>query len=143
MFIDTLQSPFYDHMVGSVSLNFADMVIIRERIEFGFKSGKIVHGLLAAANTKKPGFVPGRQKEGEVQAVSTAPYWGNNTMSHFRPSYQQFAMYFVANTTPIYHPRARLQGFSRPRPCTKTYLCQIMPTTIMLFHNLIKVRIKS
>jgi len=66
MFIDTLQSPFYEHMVGSVSLNFADMVIIGERIEFGFKSGKIAQGSLAATNTKKPGFVPGRRKEGEV-----------------------------------------------------------------------------
>ena len=114
MFIDTLQSPFNEHMVGSVSLNFTDMVIIGERIEFGFKSGKIAQGPLAAANTKKPGFVPRRRKEGEVQPASTAPHWRNNTMSHFRPNYQQSVMYFVANTTPIYHPRARLQGFPGP-----------------------------
>jgi len=110
MFIDTLQSPFYEHMVGSVSLNFADMVIIGERIEFGFKSGKIAQGPLTDTNTKKPRFVPGRRK-----ATSIAPHWGNNTMSHFRPRYQQSTMHFVANTTPIYHPRARLQGFPRPR----------------------------
>jgi len=130
MFIDMLQSPFYEHMVGSVSLNFADMVIIGERIEFGFKSEKIAQGLLATANTKKLGFVPGRRKEGEVQAASTAPHWGNTTISHFRPSYQQSAMHFVANTTPIYHPRARLQGFPRPRA-----LYQVPPMPNNAYHH--------
>ncbi|RDY03638.1 hypothetical protein CR513_12760, partial [Mucuna pruriens] len=33
MFIDTLPSPFYDKEVGSVASNFADLVIIGERIE--------------------------------------------------------------------------------------------------------------
>jgi len=41
MFIGTFQSPFYEHMLGNVSSNFADIVIVRERIEFGLKNGKI------------------------------------------------------------------------------------------------------
>jgi len=40
MFTGTLQSPFYEHMVGSVSSNFANIVIIGERIELGLKTGK-------------------------------------------------------------------------------------------------------
>jgi len=41
MFIETLQAPFYEHVLGSVSSNFSDIVTIGERIEHGLKSGKI------------------------------------------------------------------------------------------------------
>jgi len=41
IFINTLQSPFYKHMMSSVSLNFADLIIMGERIEVGIKNGKI------------------------------------------------------------------------------------------------------
>ncbi|RDX77560.1 hypothetical protein CR513_42303, partial [Mucuna pruriens] len=40
MFIDTLPSPFYDKVVGSVASNFADLVVIGERIEAGIKRGR-------------------------------------------------------------------------------------------------------
>ncbi|RDY12551.1 hypothetical protein CR513_02632, partial [Mucuna pruriens] len=40
MFIDTFPSPVYDKVVGSVATNFADLVIVGERIEFGIKRGK-------------------------------------------------------------------------------------------------------
>ncbi|RDX94827.1 hypothetical protein CR513_22742, partial [Mucuna pruriens] len=35
MFIETLQPPFYEKMVGSVSSNFSDLVVIEEHIEMG------------------------------------------------------------------------------------------------------------
>jgi len=76
MFIETLQTPFYEHVLGSVSLNFSDIVTIGERIEHGLKSGKIAQGSSAATDAKKPGFNPDKKKEGEVQVASTAPYWG-------------------------------------------------------------------
>jgi len=41
MFMDALQSPFYEHMLGSVSSNFSDVVIVGERIELGLKTDKI------------------------------------------------------------------------------------------------------
>ncbi|RDX83091.1 hypothetical protein CR513_36027, partial [Mucuna pruriens] len=41
MFIDTLQPPLYEKMVGNVSSNFLDLVIIEERIEMGMRKGKI------------------------------------------------------------------------------------------------------
>jgi len=44
MFVNTLQSPFYKHVLGNVSSNFADIIIIGERIEIGLKSGKIAYG---------------------------------------------------------------------------------------------------
>lgn len=42
MFIDTLQSPFYDMMIGNVSSDFSDLVVIGERVEKGMMIGKIV-----------------------------------------------------------------------------------------------------
>src|SRR3954467_2995643 len=41
MFMATLQGPYYDKMVGSVSSGFSDLVVIGERIENGIKNGKI------------------------------------------------------------------------------------------------------
>lgn len=41
MFTDTLHSPFYEKMIGSVSTGFSDLVTIGERIEHGLNSGKI------------------------------------------------------------------------------------------------------
>ncbi|RDX88415.1 hypothetical protein CR513_29995, partial [Mucuna pruriens] len=35
MFIDTLHPPFYEKMVGNASSNFADLLLIRERVEVG------------------------------------------------------------------------------------------------------------
>jgi len=69
MFMGTLQSPFYEHMVGSVSSNFADIVIIGERIELGLKTGKIAQGPVTIS--KKMGFNLGKKKEGEGQVAST------------------------------------------------------------------------
>jgi len=76
MFIETLQTPFYEHMLGSVSSNFSDIVTIGERIEHGLKSRKIAQGSFAATNAKKPRFNPNKKKEGEVQAAYATPYWG-------------------------------------------------------------------
>ena len=42
LFIDTLRAPYHDRVIGSTSSNFADIVIIGERIEARMKSGKIV-----------------------------------------------------------------------------------------------------
>jgi len=77
MFMDTLQSPFYEHMLASISSNFTDIVIIGERIEFGLKIGKITHGPTPVTNPEGYGFYHGRN-EGEVQATSI---YG----SHFLP----------------------------------------------------------
>jgi len=66
MFIETLQSPYYEHVLGSVSSNFSDIVIIDEKVEYGFKSGKIAQNRSAVNNVRKPRFNNNRKKEGEV-----------------------------------------------------------------------------
>jgi len=70
MFINTFKSPFYEHMLGSVSSNFSNIVIIEEMIEFGMKSGKIAHSPFAVANPERSNL---ERKEGEVQVISNLP----------------------------------------------------------------------
>jgi len=71
MFMSTLQSPFYEHMLGSVSSNFADIVIIGERIELGWKTGKIAQGSSGTSTGKKFSFNFGKKKESDGQVSST------------------------------------------------------------------------
>jgi len=40
MFISIMEHPFYKHMIGNVSSNFASMLIIKERVEVGIKKWK-------------------------------------------------------------------------------------------------------
>jgi len=73
MFIEMLQSPFYEHVLSSVSSNFSNIVTIGERVEYGLRSGRIAQSLSAAANGKKPMFNPNKKKEGEVKNAYTTP----------------------------------------------------------------------
>ncbi|KAF1867942.1 hypothetical protein Lal_00042429 [Lupinus albus] len=41
MFVDTLQTPFFDQMIGNVHSDFRQLIRIGERIENRFGSGKI------------------------------------------------------------------------------------------------------
>ncbi|KOM57964.1 hypothetical protein LR48_Vigan11g099700 [Vigna angularis] len=81
-FVNTLQPPFYEHMVGNVFVNFADVIIISERIEIGMKNGKIAYDPPAATNYKKPGSNPGKKKEGDVHATSAMPVWRSQAPIH-------------------------------------------------------------
>jgi len=85
MFVNTLQPPFYEHMIGNwnISSNFVDIIIIGERIETGLKNGKIAYGPPAAANTKKPGFNQSKKKEVEVHVASA---WDNHTPVNYQYS---------------------------------------------------------
>ncbi|XP_073221270.1 uncharacterized protein [Cicer arietinum] len=71
MFINTLQPPFYDKMIGSVSSNFSDLVIIGERVEMGLKSGKIASGYTGLNNTKKLPAGANKKKEEESHFVAS------------------------------------------------------------------------
>jgi len=75
MFMSTLHSPFYEHMLGSVSSNFVDIVIIGERIELGLKPGKIAQGLSATSTGKKFGFNSGKKKESDGHVASTTIHY--------------------------------------------------------------------
>ncbi|RDY08120.1 hypothetical protein CR513_07682, partial [Mucuna pruriens] len=69
MFIDTLHSPFYEKMVGNVSSNFSDLVLIRERIEARMRKGKI---MLEAA-TSYANESPDTEEKEEANLMASTP----------------------------------------------------------------------
>ncbi|RDX69128.1 hypothetical protein CR513_51795, partial [Mucuna pruriens] len=68
MFIDTLPSPFYDKVVGSVASNFADLVVIGERIEAGIKRGRFTQDRGSTSFVKKV-----EKRRGDTNAVMADP----------------------------------------------------------------------
>ncbi|XP_052484855.1 uncharacterized protein LOC128039955 [Gossypium raimondii] len=64
LFINTLKAPFINHILGSATKSFSDMVMSGEMIENAIRSGKIDAG----ESSKRP--AP-RKKESEVNNIST------------------------------------------------------------------------
>ncbi|RDY11707.1 hypothetical protein CR513_03588, partial [Mucuna pruriens] len=65
MFIETLQLPFYEKMVGSIYTKFFDLVVIGEWIELGVRNGRISHMASRTTLAKKA------VKKGEANIVTT------------------------------------------------------------------------
>lgn len=118
MLVSTLQPPFYEHMIGNVSSNFTNIIIIGERIEIGLKSGKIT----SQANTPKK-FVFNQEKEKEVgmHATSAIPMWGGHVPTH---NYQPILSYppYVNNTMFGPQTRPRLPGYYQPQQASNNAL---------------------
>ncbi|RDX89627.1 hypothetical protein CR513_28625, partial [Mucuna pruriens] len=70
MFIDTLPSPYNDKVVGNVASNFADLVVVGERIEVGIRREKFTQTNSVAGFTKK---TTSEKKKGETNAVVIEP----------------------------------------------------------------------
>ena len=68
-FMSTLQGPYYEKMIGSISSGFADIVLIGERIEEGLKSGKIQGDFNNHVGAKKSFNNDPKKKDGEANAV--------------------------------------------------------------------------
>ncbi|XP_073225606.1 uncharacterized protein [Cicer arietinum] len=114
MLMDTLQSPFYDKMNGSLSSNFSDMVMIGETVEIWMRSGKII---CAASGVKKPQMRFIKRKEGGANdvmvnpRVSYFPSTNSYRPPNFHPPIPQIPYipysYVVATSQasyPQYHP---------------------------------------
>ena len=41
MFLGTLSGPFFNHLIGSSSAGFTEMILTGEKVEVGIRSGKI------------------------------------------------------------------------------------------------------
>ena len=54
MFLGTLSGPYFNHLIGSSSSRFTELIMTGERIEAGIKSGKIQKG--ASSSTEKKPF---------------------------------------------------------------------------------------
>ena len=53
MFWGTLSGPFFNHLIGSSSIGFTELIFTRERVEAGIKNGKIQKEASSAA-VRKP-----------------------------------------------------------------------------------------
>ena len=53
MFLGTLSGPFFNHLIGSSSSGFTELIMTGERIEAGIKSGKIQRDA-SSSTMKKP-----------------------------------------------------------------------------------------
>ena len=53
MFLGTLSVPFFNHLIGSSSIGFTELIMTGERVEAGIKSGKIQRDASLSA-IKKP-----------------------------------------------------------------------------------------
>ena len=71
MFMSTLHGPFYEHVIGSASTGFADLVMADERIEVGLKLGKIQIGGSSGSSGggKKPFNTYPKKREGDTSEV--------------------------------------------------------------------------
>ena len=53
MFLGTLSSLYFNHLIGSSSSGFTELIMTGERVEAGIRSGKIHNGALSSTE-KKP-----------------------------------------------------------------------------------------
>ncbi|RDX90836.1 hypothetical protein CR513_27258, partial [Mucuna pruriens] len=67
IFINTLHLPFYEKIVGNMSINFSDLVLIGERVEVGMKKGEIV----AEATTSHTNKSHDKEEEEETDLIAT------------------------------------------------------------------------
>src|SRR4030066_1209260 len=69
LFMDTLQNPYYDKMIGSMSSSFSDLVITGERIERGIRRGKFASVPTGENDVKKPSSGFAKKGQGETNAI--------------------------------------------------------------------------
>jgi len=115
LFIDTLCEPFYDKMIGSISSNFSDIVIIGEKVESGIKSGRITSS--GATTMKKPSNMSGKKKKGEANAVTFHPPRKN----HYQQAYNtpHTAYPYITTIAQPYHLASPTP--SNPSPPSQPY----------------------
>ena len=53
MFLGTLYGPFFNHLIGSSSVGFTELILTGERVEAGIKSGMIQKDASSSA-VRKP-----------------------------------------------------------------------------------------
>ncbi|XP_052735555.1 uncharacterized protein LOC128197540 [Vigna angularis] len=122
IFLNTLQTPFYEHMIGSVSLSFTDIVVIGERVESGIRSGKIALGPELVASLNGYGL---RHEKGKKRRAN----------SHFTAYPQMSHSYGSSRATERrnYNRDERVANFT-PIPMTYT---ELLPD--LLRRNLMKI----
>ena len=54
MFLGTLSGPLFNHLIGSSSAGFTELILTGERVEAGIRSGKIQKDASTSTAVKKP-----------------------------------------------------------------------------------------
>ena len=54
MFLGTLSGPFFNHLIGSSSAGFTELILTGERIEVGINNGKIQKDTYSSIAARKP-----------------------------------------------------------------------------------------
>ena len=54
MFLGTLSGPFFNHLIGSSSTGFTELILTGERVEVGIRSRIIQKDMSTSAVAKKP-----------------------------------------------------------------------------------------
>ena len=54
MFLETLSGPLFNHIIGSSSAGFTELILTGERVEAGIRRGKIQKDASTSAAVKKP-----------------------------------------------------------------------------------------
>lgn len=91
MFIDTLQGPYLDRMIGSATSGFSGLVVVGERIENFLKISKIQDTTTTANGAKKSNSGFPKKKGGETNVT---------TISKREVGAYQMSYYPVAAITP-------------------------------------------
>ena len=73
MIVDTLPVFYYEKMVGSMPLSFADLVFAGERIEVGLRRRKFDYDATASSSNRRPEMSGGNKNEGETHVVTVVP----------------------------------------------------------------------
>ncbi|RDX92714.1 hypothetical protein CR513_25104, partial [Mucuna pruriens] len=134
-FIDTLPSPFYEIVVGSVSANFADLVIIGERIEIGLKRGKF------ASNARQVSFArkaTQEKKKGDANAViaNTMARYGQGKPMHIQVKERPGTI----PTAPLYLPTntAKANTYTSTKPVNRRNTIRTLDPVPVPYTELLK-----
>ncbi|RDX86134.1 hypothetical protein CR513_32569, partial [Mucuna pruriens] len=101
MFIETLPSPYYDKVVGNVASNFADLVVVGERIEVGIQRGKF------ALTNSTTGFAKktmSEKKKGKTNVVLIEPTFPRTKINTSSYPTQAGSRLVVTQPTPYIPP---------------------------------------
>lgn len=109
LFVRTLQGPYFDKLLGSVTNRFSDVVIAGEQVEDAIREGRLSDANVNVDKQKKPIF---QKKETDIHVIGTGHYPAN---SH-QPNYQS-APYL------IHHPSH--SNFFAPYPSTTPQVSNI------------------
>ncbi|RDX94071.1 hypothetical protein CR513_23580, partial [Mucuna pruriens] len=87
MFIDTLQTLFYNRMVGNVSSNCFDLIVIGKQLKMKVRNGKIMHVTTESIIVTKTLPNTDKRKGGEANVVTSSLVANNHKSPQVTLSY--------------------------------------------------------